>query len=444
MGPGAGGVALSVWPVRASVPTPASFRASEASRGVALVPAEGPLYRVLAAACVAALLTLGAAGCHAGTSAADAEAVARIPARLADSAFWRLMRDFSESGSTFRSENLVSNETSLQYVLPALVARVPAGGVYVGVAPDQNFTYVAALRPAIAFVVDIRHQNAMELLMYKALIEASRDRAEFLAMLFGRAPLAGVDTTSSAEQLFEALDRQPPDSARYRANVAAILDRLTRVHRFALSDSERTLVACVYGAFFAQGPSLTYGYSTDCRDDGGSHGYGRFGVGGRGRPGMPTYFGMLAETDGAGRNWSYLGSERAFRAVKAMEERNLIVPLTGDFAGPKALRSIGEWTRAHDATIRIFYVSNVEQYLWEDGDAAKRFYTTLSAWPLDSSSTFIQSFGAFRISPDPELLSRPHSPRDRSYNVVNPMQPVLEAFRAGKLTSWEDVLRMSK
>jgi hypothetical protein len=284
----------------------------------------------------------------------------------------------------------------------------------------------------------------MELLMYKALIEASRDRADFLSLLFARAPLAGVDTTSSAEQLFEALDRQPPDSARYRANLRAILDRLTRVHRFALSDSERTLVACVYGAFFSEGPSLTYGYSTDCRDGGGSGGYGRFGLGGRGRPGMPTFFGMAAETDGAGVNWSYLGSARAFRAVKAMEERNLIVPLTGDFAGPRALRSVGEWARAHDATIRIFYVSNVEQYLWEDGDAAKRFYATLQAWPIDSSSTFIQSFGAFRISPDPVLLSRPHSPRDRSYNVASPMRPVLEAFREGRLASWEDVLRMSR
>jgi hypothetical protein len=391
------------------------------------------------------LVALGASGCQGETSAADAALVSRIPERLADSTFWRMMRDYSEPGGTFRSENLVSNETSLQYVLPDLVARLPRGGVYVGVAPDQNFTYVAALRPDIAFVVDIRHQNAMELLMYKALIEASRDRAEFLATLFGRAPLAGVDTTSSAEALFDALDRQRPDSARYRATLGAILDRLTRVHRFALSDSERTLVACVYGAFFAQGPSLTYGYSTDCRADGsdGPYGYARFGLAGRGRPGMPTFFGMLAETDSAGRNWSYLGSERAFRAVKAMEERNLIVPLTGDFAGPKALRSVGQWAREHDATIRIFYVSNVEQYLWDDGAAAKRFYTTLSAWPLDSSSTFIQSFGAFRISPDPALLSRPHSPRDRSYNVWNPMQPVLEAFRAGKLREWEDVLRMA-
>jgi hypothetical protein len=406
--------------------------------------------RALLGAGLCALALAG--GCRPASGAADDVGVVAargsIPARLADSTFWRLMREYSEPGGTFRSENLVSNETSLQYVLPDLVARLPRGGVYVGVAPDQNFTYVAALRPDIAFVVDIRHQNAMEHLLYKALIEASRDRAEFLAKLFARAPLAGVDTASSAEQLLDALDREGPDSARFRANLAAILDRLTRVHRFALSDSERTLVACVYGAFFTEGPGLTYGYSTSCRNPG-VYGYGygarrRFGGTGRGGPGMPTWYGMATGTDGDGREWSWLASESAFRAVKAMQERNLIVPLTGDFAGPLALRSVGRWTRAHGATIRVFYVSNVEQYLFEDGAAAKRFYATLEGWPIDSVSTFIRSYGGFRISPDPALLDRPHAPGDRSYQSVSSIGAVLDAYRAGRLENWEDVLRISR
>src|SRR3982751_3861452 len=127
--------------------------------------------------------------------------VQSVPARLADSTFWRLMQDYSEPWGTFRSENFVSNETSLQWVISELVRRIQPGGVYLGVAPDQNFTYITALRPAIAFIVDIRHQNAMQHLMYKALIETSNTRAEFLAKLFARGPLTGVDTTSSAGEL---------------------------------------------------------------------------------------------------------------------------------------------------------------------------------------------------------------------------------------------------
>jgi len=249
---------------------------------------------------------------------------AQIPARLADTTFWRLMNEFSEPWGTFRSENFVSNETSLQWVIPELTQRIAPGGVYLGVAPDQNFTYMAAVRPSIAFIVDIRHQNAMEHLMYKTLFETSSTRAEFLAKLFSRAPLQGVDTTSTAAQLFDALAKQPPDSARFRDNLRAIVSRLTDVHRFALSDSERVSLNCVYSAFFSQGPDLSYNFASECRNPG-PFGYGVGGGpmgpgpgGGMGRFGfrMPSYQGMITETDSAGTNWSYLGSEARFRILR--------------------------------------------------------------------------------------------------------------------------------
>ena len=179
------------------------------------------------------LVTVLATACTvAGSRTAPPEAAPRtvaqgVPTRLADSTFWRLMQEYSEPWGTFRSENLVSNETSLQWVIPELVRRTQPGGVYLGVAPDQNFTYIAALRPAIAFIVDIRHQNAMQHLMFKALIETSATRAEFLAKLFARAPLTGVGTDATAQQLFDALAKQPADSMRYRDNLRMITDRLT-------------------------------------------------------------------------------------------------------------------------------------------------------------------------------------------------------------------------
>src|SRR4051812_25507406 len=110
----------------------------------------------------------------------------RIPDRLADSTFWRMMTEFSEPWGVFRSENFVSNETSYQWVIPELRRTVKPGGVYLGVAPDQNFTYMVALKPSIAFIVDIRHQNAVQHLLYKSIFEMSPTRAEFLARLFSR------------------------------------------------------------------------------------------------------------------------------------------------------------------------------------------------------------------------------------------------------------------
>ena len=376
-----------------------------------------------------------------------------VPARLADSTFWRLMNEYSEPWGTFRSENLVSNETSLQWVIPQLTRRIAPGGVYMGVAPDQNFTFMAALRPSIAFIVDIRHQNAMQHLMYKALFETSKTRAEFLAALFARAPLTGVDTSSTASALFDALEKQPADSARYRANLRAITEHLTKVHRFALSDSERTSLGCVYGAFFTQGPALTYNYASECRNPGpnayGYRGYtgvgpGFAGPGGRGGFGMPSYLAMITESDSAGANWSYLGSEKNFRAVKDMEERNLIVPLTGDFGGDKAIRAVGRWAREHKATVGAFYVSNVEQYLFQQDSAAQRFYANVATLPLDSTSTFIRSFAGGRyMGGDSTLQLKPQSAAGRSLEVVSSIQETLRAVAAGKASSWMEIIGLS-
>jgi hypothetical protein len=389
---------------------------------------------------IAVVLAMGAAATGACAQRVPAQ---QVPARLADSTFWRLMNEYSEPWGTFRSENFVSNETSLQWIIPKLVRR-PAGGVYVGVAPDQNFTLITAFRPSIAFIVDIRHQNAMEHLMYKALIEMSKDRADFLAKLFARAPLQGVGESSTAAQLFDALAQQPADSARYRDNLRAITSRLTDVHRFALSDSEHVSLGCVYGAFFTQGPDLTYGYGSECRNPG-PYGYRVGGVTGRGGFRGPTYQAMMTETDSVGVNWSYLGTEKAFRALKDMQERNLIVPLTGDFAGPKALRAVGAWARAHDTKVTTFYISNVEQYLFEQGDEAQRFFENVATFPVDATSMFVRSFQGGRFYPtDTAVKFTPQSPAGRSMEVYGSIEETVRAYRAGRIKSWGDVLSLSR
>src|SRR6187401_3438238 len=83
-------------------------------------------------------------------------AVTALPARLSDQQFWRLISQFSEQGGTFHSENFVSNEGRFQFVLPELERRSKPGRLYVGVGPEQNFTYIATVRPRMAFIIDIR------------------------------------------------------------------------------------------------------------------------------------------------------------------------------------------------------------------------------------------------------------------------------------------------
>src|SRR5499427_205069 len=135
-----------------------------------------------------------------------------IPAQLSDEAFWNMVTEFSETGGYFRSDNFVSNETTFQYVIKDLKKTRP-GGVYLGVGPDQNFTYIVALQPKMAIIFDIRRQNAMQHLMYKALIETSADRAEFLSKLFSRRRPETLTSKSTAEEMFTAYDTVEPDRA---------------------------------------------------------------------------------------------------------------------------------------------------------------------------------------------------------------------------------------
>src|SRR5262249_21065630 len=181
-----------------------------------------------------------------------------FPAKLSDGDFWKLVTDFSEPGGYFRSDNFVSNETSYQWVIPDLLRTTRPGGAYLGVGPDQNFTYLVALRPKMAFIFDIRRQNMVTHLMYKALIEQSGDRAEFLSRLFSRPRPTHVDSLAPAESLFAAFQAIPPDSTAYRKNLASIRDVLVKKHGFTLMDEDTASIRYVYQAFVAYGPDITY------------------------------------------------------------------------------------------------------------------------------------------------------------------------------------------
>jgi hypothetical protein len=53
----------------------------------------------------------------------------------------------------------------------------------------------------MAFIVDIRRGNMLELLLYKALFEISNDRAEFLSRLFSRPMPAALPRSAALPHL---------------------------------------------------------------------------------------------------------------------------------------------------------------------------------------------------------------------------------------------------
>lgn len=355
------------------------------------------------------------------STATAATATAPLPTRLSDKEFWGLVNDLSEPAGYFQSENFVGNEVSFQWVIPDLQKVVKPGGVYMGVGPDQNFTYIAALQPKIAFIVDIRRGNLLQLLMYKALIELSADRAEFGAKLFGRATPTNVKPNASANDVMQAVYDMKPDRAIYDSTRKAIVDHLTKTHGFVLTTQEIEHLESIYGSFFAWGPGITYSN----------------GQTGRGGTQYPTYWDMQVTDDNHGKNNAYMGTEEQFRAIKKMEESNLIVPITGNFGGPKAVRAVGNWVREHGATVTTFYTSNVEQYLFQD-NIWREWYRNVATLPLDDTSQFIRSVfnGAGGFSGFGGGL--------RSAQLTSGIRELLGAFNAGRINSYYDVIALSR
>ena len=347
-----------------------------------------------------------------------------LPAQLSDEAFWHLITDFSEGGGFFRFDNFISNEALFQHVVGRLKETTKPGGVYLGVGPDQNFTYIVALRPRIAFIVDIRRQNMLEHLMYKALIELSADRADFLSRLFARQRPENIGPESTPEELFKAFRNVPAELDLFFANLDAIKTQLEERHGFKLSAEDEASIQYIFRAFYVGGPNLTYiGPVTP-----------RFAVRNR----MPSYADLMMQNDGEGQNHSYLSSEDNFGILKDLEQRNLIVPLIGDFAGPKTIRTVGTYLKQQNAVVTAFYLSNVEQYLFQQNDDWSRFYENVATLPVDSNARFIRSvFNGYAYN----LRANGYF---RSDSLLASIPDLLEAFNGGKIETYSDVIRMSK
>jgi hypothetical protein len=327
-------------------------------------------------AALAFVVALAAAGPAPGTLIqARAQASDSLPARLSDQEFWRLSEELSEPNGYFRSDNLVSNEVWFQWVIPELLTRSRTNGVYLGVGPEQNFTYIAALKPRMVFITDVRRGNLHMHLMYKALFEMTNNRADFVALLFNKKRPAGLSDKATASELINAFWNVTTGSeAEYKANLKAVQEHLTKTRSLPLAKDDLDGIEYVYWSFYWYGPAITYNSS---------QGSGRGGN-------MVSYGDLMLATDGANVSRSYLASEDTWRVLKDLHQKNLFVPVVGNFGGPKALRAVGKYVRDRGATIAAMYLSNVEQYLSQDGIWGL-FCANIASMPLDERSTFIRS-----------------------------------------------------
>src|SRR5215471_4982260 len=335
---------------------------------------------ILIAACLVLVILAGIRFTPSGRAAA-------APRELSDQQFWNLSKDFSEEDGVFRSDNLLSNETTFQYVIPNLLKTAKQGRVYLGVGPEQNFTYIAALKPSMAIIIDIRHGNLDVHLMYKALFELSKDRAEFVSRLFSRKRPDGLTEKSSISDIFDAYSMAEGSQELFEENLKAIQDVLMKKHGFPLAPGDLEGIRWALGNYYNFGPNINYNSSLSASVP--PTIVGAVGGGFGGNNGV-TYATLMTADDGTGETRSYLASQENFEFLKDLESRNLILPVVGDFGGTKAIRAVATYLKSIDAMVSAFYLSNVEQFLVQDGKW-NTFCSSASTLPLDDTSFFIRS-----------------------------------------------------
>jgi hypothetical protein len=335
----------------------------------------------------------GAAPVHAGDSFATE--VARL----------------SEPGGTFDTDNLISNERSYLDVVPALVSRGVTGGAYVGVGPDQNFSYIARIRPSVAFIIDVRRDNLLLHLLFRALFADAHSRVEYLSMLTGRAPPPDDGRWGGAtlKSIVSYVDGKAASPDAVRAT-GRRLDDAIAAFGVPLSRADFDTIDRFHRAFIEAGLGLQF------------HSFNRAP-----QPYYPTLRDLLLATDRSGREWNYLDTEDDFQFLRTLEGRGDVIPVVGDVAGPHAMRAIAAAIGDRGERLSAFYISNVENYLFRDGLFA-RYGDNLSRLPRSARTLVIRSI----FSGGGESVSR-----------VQTLDQMLGDISRGSYRSYSDLLRAS-
>jgi hypothetical protein len=331
--------------------------------------------------------------------------------------FAALSARLSEPGGYFDSDNLISNETSYQHVLGKLREMNVQGGVYVGVGPDQSFTYIAKIRPRMAVIIDIRRDNLLQHLLFKSLFGRARNRVEYLCLFFGKPfPKTKGWEQRGVKEIIEYIDSTPSDPKLLDKTVANV-KRDVQKYGIALSSTDIETIVRIHKAFFAAG--LDIRYSSHHRPP---------------RSIYPTYRDLLLERDLTGQQHNYFNSEADFQYIKRLEDQGLIVPVVGDLSGPQAMKAIGQYVAELKERVSVFYVSNIEFYLQRQGTINK-FIENLKTFPIDGNSLIIRSYFNYYAPPHPQA-----EPDHFSTQLLEKIDDLIKQCDTGECESYNDIV----
>jgi len=292
-----------------------------------------------------------------------------------DTSFADLVNKLSEPDQHFFSDNYISNETSYLHVADSLAKSASPGGAYIGVGPEQNFSYIALTRPKLAFIVDIRRENMVLHLLYKAMFQRASSRSHFLALLVGRPYDAASDpgAEASLDAVIAHAEKMPADEKTFTESHEALQKIIEGDFHYALDATDKKTLEVSHRAFFKG--QLDLRFELEKKN-------GRL---------YPTLREILSAKDLGGKQRGFLATDEAFRFVQTMEKEGRVVPVVGDFAGDRAMPGVAATIKEKGLTVSAFYVSNVEQYLFEN-KVWPKWTKNIAALPIDEKSLFIRAY----------------------------------------------------
>ncbi|MBI4471898.1 MAG: hypothetical protein HY646_04460 [Acidobacteria bacterium] len=342
---------------------------------------------------------------------------AAVEIAVSNEQFSRYIEEWSEPEGYFDSDNFISNETSYLHVIDELRERAVPGRVYIGVGPDQNFSYIVHTRPSLAVVIDIRRQNMLQLLFYKALFTMASNRSEYLSLLFAKEG-PEIGGTPTFQDLLSAVRSAPSNERLFRKNLAAIQEVIQHKFKVSLSTDDLAKIEYVYRTFWSENLDLRFS-----------------SIGRMNSLRYPRFEELLTETTLDGRQESYLASEEHFQWLRKFQTENRLIPIVGNFAGPHAFKAVGQFLKENGLVVSTFYASNVEFYLF--GRSAWRGYmSNLHGLPVDNRSLIVRAYFATYGRLHPNNVSG-----HRSTSLVHEMKRFIDDYDAGRINSYWDVVR---
>ena len=330
-----------------------------------------------------------------------------------ETSFAELVQTLSEPGGYFDTDNLISNERSYTQVVDRLM---PRGGVYIGVGPEQNFNYIGRTRPSWAFIVDIRRDNMIQQLLLQTVLAQAETPYQYLQWLFSRTPPpATAEPPIGLEATVAAFGELALERPTFERNLASVLRYIESDLGLSLSSEDRGQLEEIYSAFFRDQLGLRFR----------SHG----------RPVMrryPTYGQLMMARTPGGEYANFLARPDDYAYVRKLAIERRLIPVVGDFAGPRALKSIARFVEARSETVTTFYTSNVEFYLLRTG-RFDDYVENVRALPQNEHSVFIRSYFDYGFA-HPESL-----PGNRSAMLLQSMPDFLRNYDAGRYRTYWDV-----